>query len=139
MHALAKTASVRKNKPPNSALPFVSCLGHADHNSVTIKSDTSVKDAAGAICKVLNRLASTFVTALQLEGPTSHESTNRAVKALAVSRKYIQDGASGHELGNGVLLQTKELELHIQSQCQVQALSLQLGHPSAYHPPVNLM
>ncbi|KAF5838156.1 hypothetical protein DUNSADRAFT_3281 [Dunaliella salina] len=68
-----------------------------DHNSVTIKSDTSVKDAAGAICKVLNRLASTFVTALQLDN--SHEAANRAVKALAVSRKYIQDAATGHELG----------------------------------------
>jgi len=68
-----------------------------DHNSVTIKSDTSVKDAAGAICKVLNRLASTFVTALQLDN--SHEAANRAVKALAVSRKYIKDAATGHELG----------------------------------------
>mmetsp|Transcript_15174 Transcript_15174/g.37799 ORF Transcript_15174/g.37799 Transcript_15174/m.37799 type:complete len:386 (-) Transcript_15174:1128-2285(-) len=60
-----------------------------DHNSVTIKSDTSVKDAAGAVVKVLSRLSSTFVTALRMEG--SHEALNRAVKALAVARKYVVD------------------------------------------------
>jgi stage V sporulation protein SpoVS len=57
-----------------------------------------VKDAAGAITKVLNRLASTFVTALQ-EGGEGRESSNRAVKALAVGRKYVRDTNPGQELG----------------------------------------
>mmetsp|Transcript_15622 Transcript_15622/g.27020 ORF Transcript_15622/g.27020 Transcript_15622/m.27020 type:complete len:332 (-) Transcript_15622:1152-2147(-) len=71
---------------------------HKDHNSVTVKADTPVKDAAGAIVKVLNRSLSTLVTALQVEA--SHESVNRAVKALAVARKYLQDqGEPRTELG----------------------------------------
>jgi stage V sporulation protein SpoVS len=63
---------------------------------VTVKADTSVKDAAGAIVKVLNRTCSTFVTALRLEA--SHESLNRALKALAVSRKYMTDQEPGKEV-----------------------------------------
>ena len=55
------------------------------HNSVTIKCSTSVKDAAGAICKVLGRLPSAFVTALRLG--CSHDSLNQAIKSVAVARK----------------------------------------------------
>jgi stage V sporulation protein SpoVS len=65
-----------------------------------VKADTSVKDAAGAIVKVLNRTSSTFVTALRLEA--SHESLNRALKALAVSRKYMTDQEPGKEVSGGL-------------------------------------
>ena len=58
---------------------------HDQHNSVTIKCSTSVKDAAGAICKVLGRMSSAFVTALRLEG--THASLNQAIKSIAVARK----------------------------------------------------
>lgn len=60
-----------------------------EHNSVTVKHNTSVKDAAGAIVKVLNRTSSLFVTALKLN--VSHEALNRAVKSIAVARKYLKD------------------------------------------------
>jgi len=60
-----------------------------DHNSVTIKRDTSVKDAAGAIFKVLSRASVSLVTALRLED--SNEALNQAIKSLAVARKYVQD------------------------------------------------
>ena len=49
-------------------------------NSVTIKCDTNVKDAAGAVVHVLDRIVSLFMTALRTDG--SHESLNRAVKSL---------------------------------------------------------
>ena len=60
---------------------------------MTVKSNTSVKDAAGAIFKVLDRIPSALVTALRLEAGS--ESVNRAVKSLAVARKYLQDQAAG--------------------------------------------
>ncbi len=101
------------------------------------QADTKVKDAAGAIAKVLDRLCSTLVTALQQPATTphhppaasfdgapptpahhsaaghsapfaggggwgQHEALNRAVKALAVCRKYVTDASppdSGVELG----------------------------------------
>ena len=52
------------------------------HNSVTIKAGTNVKDAAGAICKVLARVPSALITALRLEA--THDSLNRAIKSIAV-------------------------------------------------------
>lgn len=67
-----------------------------DQNSVTIKANTNVKDSAGAIMKVLERLSSTMVVALQQE--PSHEALNRAVKALAVCRKYLKDTHEDMEL-----------------------------------------
>jgi len=84
--------------PPSSAPSVISSARSypKDHNSVTIKSDTKVKDAAGAVVKVLNRLNSMFVTALRLD--VTHESLNRAVKSIAVARKYIQDQGKGEEM-----------------------------------------
>lgn len=67
-----------------------------DHNSVTIKHDTRVKDAAGAIFKVIDRLGTAFVTAIRVE-PT-HEALNRAVKSIAVAHKYVNDNVPGHEV-----------------------------------------
>lgn len=69
---------------------------HKDHNSVTIKADTRVKDAAGAIFKVIDRLSTAFVTALRVE-PT-HEALNRAVKSIAVARKYVHDNLPGMDV-----------------------------------------
>lgn len=46
---------------------------------------------------MLNRLYSTFVTALRME--SSNDALNRAVKAIAVARKYVKDqGGDGAEL-----------------------------------------
>lgn len=67
-----------------------------DHNSVTIKSNTNVKDAAGAIVKVLTRLSNVLVTAVRME-PTN-ESLNRAVKSIAVARMYMTNEAPDSEL-----------------------------------------
>lgn len=72
------------------------CSSSRDHNSVTIKANTNVKDAAGAVVKVLGRLPSVFVTALRLE--EAHDSLNRAVKSIAVARKYVTDREAGSEL-----------------------------------------
>lgn len=90
------TAPSSAQYAPSSASSTCGDWGLRDHNSVTVKADTSVKDAAGAIVKVLNRTCSTFVTALRLEA--SHESLNRALKALAVSRKYMTDQEPGKEV-----------------------------------------
>eukprot|EP00798_Chlamydomonas_sp_ICE-L_P001502 gene1502-32880_t len=57
------------------------------HNSVVIKSDSMVKDAAGAIAKVLDRILHMFVAAIKLD--LSHESLNRAVKAMAVLDRIL--------------------------------------------------
>ncbi|KAL6760656.1 hypothetical protein V8C86DRAFT_1058431 [Haematococcus lacustris] len=62
-----------------------------------VKSETCVKDAAGAIAKVLQRLSSTLVTALHQDD--SHQALNKALKALAVSRKYVSDQEPGQEVG----------------------------------------
>lgn len=69
---------------------------HKDHNSVTIKADTRVKDAAGAIFKVIDRLSTAFVSAIRVE--SSHEALNRAVKSIAVARKYVQDNLPGMDV-----------------------------------------
>ncbi|GFH11769.1 uncharacterized protein HaLaN_07325 [Haematococcus lacustris] len=65
--------------------------------SSQVKSETCVKDAAGAIAKVLQRLSSTLVTALHQDD--SHQALNKALKALAVSRKYVSDQEPGQEVG----------------------------------------
>lgn len=95
----SSSASVSSRHLPPTLAYSASCGGyaassstsflHKDHNSVTIKSNTSVKDAAGAIVKVLERIPSALVTALRLEA--THESLNRAVKSIAVARKYVID------------------------------------------------
>lgn len=89
--------------------------------SLPSQSDTSVKDAAGAVVKVLSRLSSTFVTALRMEA--SHEALNRAVKALAVARKYVVDSeaacpaeagalGSGSEAGSGRMVELSFLPMN---------------------------
>lgn len=69
---------------------------HAAHNAVTIKENTNVKDAAGAVVKVLSRLPNVLVTALRME--QCHDSLNRAVKSIAVARKYVTDEQPDREL-----------------------------------------
>lgn len=95
--ALSCAASAVESAVPSSAASFTK-----DHNSVTIKEDTSVKDAAGAICKVLARQCSVLVSALRKDKGDmilpGHEALNRAVKALAVGSKYVNDREPGHEL-----------------------------------------
>lgn len=78
--------------------------------SCTQARPSVIRVAAHNFTQVLNRLSSTFVTALQLEN--SHESANRAVKALAVSRKYIKDAATGHELGKAFVCKAAQTEAH---------------------------
>ncbi|KAG1664606.1 hypothetical protein FOA52_004481 [Chlamydomonas sp. UWO 241] len=83
--------------PPASVASSVHTFCMRDHNSVTIKGATNVKDAAGAIVKVLGRLPTVFVTALRME--SVHDALNRAVKSIAVARKYVNDSeASGAEV-----------------------------------------
>lgn len=67
-----------------------------EHDAVSIKRHTSVKDAAGAVVKVLNRLHTLIVTALRTDD--SHDALNRTVKSLAVARKYVKDEDPSYEL-----------------------------------------
>ncbi|EFJ48063.1 hypothetical protein VOLCADRAFT_117671 [Volvox carteri f. nagariensis] len=67
-----------------------------DQNSVTIKATTVVKDAAGAIDKILSRGVTALVTALRSGGPpynSPYDSLNQAVKAIAVARQYAKETA----------------------------------------------
>lgn len=95
-HAVSLSAEAKPFGFPSSVTPSISQSVASlslsiprDHNSVSIKSNTSVKDAAGAIFKVLERIPSALITALRLE--PGCESVNRAVKSIAVARKYLQD------------------------------------------------
>ncbi|GLC42095.1 hypothetical protein PLESTM_001290800 [Pleodorina starrii] len=73
-----------------------------DQNSVTIKASTVVKDAAGAIDKILSRGVTALVTALRPGGPPYngvYDSLNQAVKAIAVARQYAKEtGPAGAEV-----------------------------------------
>ncbi|KXZ53951.1 hypothetical protein GPECTOR_6g869 [Gonium pectorale] len=73
-----------------------------DQNSVTIKATTVVKDAAGAIDKILSRGVTALVTALRAGSPpynTTYDSLNQAVKAIAVARQYAKEtGPAGAEV-----------------------------------------
>ncbi|KAG2440756.1 hypothetical protein HXX76_003613 [Chlamydomonas incerta] len=73
-----------------------------DQNSVTIKATTVVKDAAGAIDKILARGVTALVTALRSGPPPygcAYDSLNQAVKAIAVARQYAKEtGPEGAEV-----------------------------------------
>ncbi|GIL52173.1 hypothetical protein Vafri_8115 [Volvox africanus] len=95
--------------PPLSYLTAASLSGCSsrrsslrDQNSVTIKATTVVKDAAGAIDKILSRGVTALVTALRSSGPpytVSYDSLNQAVKAIAVARQYAKEtGPQGAEV-----------------------------------------
>ncbi|GLI64387.1 hypothetical protein VaNZ11_007653 [Volvox africanus] len=95
--------------PPLSYLTAASLSGCSsrrsslrDQNSVTIKATTVVKDAAGAIDKILSRGVTALVTALRSSGrpyTVSYDSLNQAVKAIAVARQYAKEtGPQGAEV-----------------------------------------
>ncbi|GIL83570.1 hypothetical protein Vretifemale_12357 [Volvox reticuliferus] len=95
--------------PPLSYLTAASLSGCSsrrsslrDQNSVTIKATTVVKDAAGAIDKILSRGVTALVTALRSGGPpytAPYDSLNQAVKAIAVARQYAKEtGPPGAEV-----------------------------------------
>ncbi|KAG2442010.1 hypothetical protein HYH02_009802 [Chlamydomonas schloesseri] len=104
---------------PAAAHPLTSLSPHASHascafslassrrslrdqNSVTIKATTVVKDAAGAIDKILARGVTALVTALRSGPPPygcAYDSLNQAVKAIAVARQYAKEtGPEGAEV-----------------------------------------
>ncbi|KAG2496779.1 hypothetical protein HYH03_005187 [Edaphochlamys debaryana] len=92
---------------PSLAGSTVSCSSSIrrslrDQNSVTIKATTVVKDAAGAIDKILSRGVTALVTALRSGPPpysTAYDSLNQAVKAIAVARQYAKEtGPDGAEV-----------------------------------------
>lgn len=56
---------------------------------MTVSALSSVKDAAGAVAKVLDRKGSCLLVALRRAGEMSVEATHIAAKTLAVSRFYI--------------------------------------------------
>lgn len=73
--------------------------GQQQQNTVTIKPTTVVKDAAGAIDKILSRGVTAVVTALRQESEqATYSSINQAVKTLAVARQYVKDAASASEV-----------------------------------------
>lgn len=110
---LAAAASSAAPFAPSSAASVADCHSVAstswgrrcrDQNSVTIKPQTIVKDAAGAIDKILGRGVTALVTALCPDagaaraGPHAHASLNQAVKSIAVARQYVKDAAAAAEV-----------------------------------------
>ncbi|GBF87866.1 hypothetical protein Rsub_00578 [Raphidocelis subcapitata] len=81
----------------SSAAPFGGRRGGGRGDTVTVSAASSVKDAAGAVAKVLERQGSCLLVALRRSGEAGSGATHVAAKTLAVSRFYVNArmGAGG--------------------------------------------
>lgn len=97
------------------------------HNSVTVKHDTKVKDAAGAITKVLDRTFSTIVTALRSED--SPAALHSMVKSLAVCGQYVKSAQPEFTV---VFLPFNRTSGHSASNCEVLPSAAAVPDPSLF-------